>query len=1632
MPARALATIAEEYAQWPDAVLATRWDKVLTQAPPDISTTVPVGRYERDPVYGWSHGNHPLQTAAEKASMQAMLISKSAAFASSVRELTGYTGQMGPHVIELTHDRPIIDHPRKRSAIQIEIQDEKCGELRDAGIIERAGSVISYCSAPVMPCKRNADGEYVDRRFTCDLRGVNEATKPDRHPMPTPDEIFDQIGQAPFLSRLDLVSSFFQVPLAAESMDKTNFWWGKEIWRFKRMPQGGKNSSAHFMKMITFELTKAGLLHCAAGYIDDIVVWSATAAQHELDLAAVLDMLISCGLKASQKKTLVCAETLEFIGMNVGPYGLSPSEAKVAAVKALPPPRNLKELQALLGYLGYYRGFVRNFSARAKPMNKLLTKDAVWEWGSEQQAALNSIRNEMCEMGRALRRLDKSLPILVYTDYSSYGIGALLAQVCPEGEYMVATASRSLNIHESRYASYKGEMLGMVYSVKIFSGYLHGVHFTIVTDHRPLLWLMRTKHLVGQYARWALMLQEYDFDVIHRAGVLHTNADVLSRYPQVTTEDETGARADEAGEGVAPLPTVSFPDGDEPEPGQEWLPPDVSPSRLMAWSGARVLQAMWDEHGELEDDEAALPEQYQQLRMLQDTVGVSWWGRMQEQGVVLYEPFGGLCAGLEMLLTAGVKVVRYLYSDISKAAQRVATVRVQRLAERFPHLLTSAAIEGMWALEPNVKNITSQSLQHRVQEHWGTPWIVIAGFECQDMSTAGTGQGLGGRRSGTYHALYSILESLYGFMPLGHLVYMIENVAAQHNWRHTSVRVVDFPRVCTDLGWPLCVDAAGQGSYAHRLRNFWTNAVDVYQAQLRLDAVHRDDSRRAQHILLPGATARVSKYTDRAPFYPCNVRGQHMRAFPTLVCAPGSYAFRDEEDREGMGMVWDSGLNRHRELLPVEREVALGYEADSTKAPDVTEAQRHKITGGCMDQYCLAGIWKAFQHTAARAATSPFEANAEERHRHSTLTVLTSQLACPEADPVLAQSELEEVAELQDGKSDPWADEDLLRTVLGQPLGEDASWSLRKRVNRRAARYKWDSKRELVRIMKDGTTRIVPRPGARHQVVLQTHEACGHFGIRRTAYQVALSYLWPNMRASVECVLQGCMACARVKACFSAASATLQPLPIESMFYRWHVDLAGPFDATPRGHTMIIVMIDAYSKYAVLLPLRNKRAETCADAFLQGVLGHYGSCAEVVTDQGPEWLGEFQEMLESCLIDHRRCSPDNPQANGQCERMVQTVKRAVRTIAEAKQNLQGWDRDLPYVQLGYNSAKQASSLFSPMLLMHGREPTLFPATVERLEQPLQVADTNPDIAKALWERVDLIKQSGLLVGENLKVGQHRDSARFQAHRDGSYVRKPRKFRPGDYIFTEAPQASRRNMDTYTHPEVCRVISVSNSGVLTVKSESGPIKSIAPKHAAPCHVPARRFEVDYRTIVPGPKACCTGCGDTEEEHMLLCDTCPAKWHLSCLQEPLSAVPQGEWQCDMCMFRGVALPQHAPGPRAFKPQSFAARRAESKLDAEESKLHGRFWKGPFNSGKRTRVFWGVIAYRGPAEDFILKENFIIYFEDTDSATYTRAAVEAGMLPEGTKWPKLKGGKARHLPVTPRAGAEAANAPAPEAPD
>ena len=191
------------------------------------------------------------------------------------------------------------------------------------------------------------------------------------------------------------------------------------------MPFGLRNATAHFQRVMDHEICKAGLQKNCASFVDDILIYTKTADEHLKHFKQVLEMLVGCDLKAHSDKTVICANVVEISGHNVSKLGLLPSKAKVAAVRNLKPPTNVSELRSVLGFLGYYRCYIPNYSKIAAPLNGLLKKNLTWEWGGEQQTAFDMLKKELCTQGKVLRHQDPNRPLILHTDWSNVGIGAV-------------------------------------------------------------------------------------------------------------------------------------------------------------------------------------------------------------------------------------------------------------------------------------------------------------------------------------------------------------------------------------------------------------------------------------------------------------------------------------------------------------------------------------------------------------------------------------------------------------------------------------------------------------------------------------------------------------------------------------------------------------------------------------------------------------------------------------------------------------------------------------------------------------------------------------------------------------------------------------------------------------------------------------------------------------------------------------------------------------------------------------------------------------------------------------------------------------------------------------------------------
>ncbi|GFY24292.1 hypothetical protein TNCV_1013411 [Trichonephila clavipes] len=302
------------------------------------------------------------------------------------------------------------------------------------------------------------------------------------------------------------------------------------------MPFGLCNAPATFERMMDNLLRHFKWTMCLC-YLDDIIVFSETFEDHLIRLRLVLKCLQEAGLKLNSKKCLFAAQEVKILGHLVSSNGVRPDPDKIKAVRNFPTPKNIHDIRSFLGLCSYFRRFIKGFCYLAEPLQSLLKSGVEFHWGPEEVEAFNSLKKALTS-DPVLGMYDERASTEIHTDASGYGIGAVLVQIQNNVEKVIAYASRTLTKAEKNYSTTERECLAIVWATNKFRPYIFGKHFTVVTDHHSLCWLMNLKDPSGRLARWALRLQEHDFDIKYKTGKKHSDADALSRNP-VEEETET-------------------------------------------------------------------------------------------------------------------------------------------------------------------------------------------------------------------------------------------------------------------------------------------------------------------------------------------------------------------------------------------------------------------------------------------------------------------------------------------------------------------------------------------------------------------------------------------------------------------------------------------------------------------------------------------------------------------------------------------------------------------------------------------------------------------------------------------------------------------------------------------------------------------------------------------------------------------------------------------------------------------------------------------------------------------------------------------------------------------------------------
>ena len=1479
--------------------------KPLPQPPPAPSPAPPApapppepapdggGKTEPTVEFKWRTGAQ--LTDSERLRVEEALEQRRSAFAFKLEDMQGYSGPEPEYAIDLVddwedkakHTRPRAkEKPRPLSPSDAAVTDEKCQALLDMGFIEEADTRHANQFAAnvlVAPKKDAKTGEWTDTRWCIDYRGLNLLTQTDTYQLPYIEELFDSLDGAALFTTLDARNGFGNITIRQEDRHKTAFWWKRRLYQNVRLPFGLKNAPAAFQRIMEATLDRAGIREDVYLYIDDILIVTRSndVGEHMRRVDEVLRAFEAVGIKMHPEKSDVCSDTVEYLGHRLHPNGRGPQEAKVAAIQALTEPKSLADLRSRLGFIQYYSQYIGpSYSLVARPLTVLTKKDMPWQWGEAQRTAFNTLKQALCT-APVLQPPRRDRRFIVHCDWSKRGIGAVLTQLDDdEREFVVCTTSRTLNSAEQRYSPFYGECLGVVYAVKQFRQYLHGKQFLLVTDHRPLQWLLSQEKLSSHHGRWALAVAEFDFVIVHRAGDKHQNADALSRSPQ-DRDDTTDAQLDRDALNVAtphkPLtvftleralrayhaPTGAAPsrsdvaaaaygrDHLEEEQHTPQAPRGKSFSRAeLATEATAVLD------GEFDVADATFASTFRNYMdtwvSLLDTTATS--AHIMDTSPAPSENMPDSTPVGDIFWEAADREVHVIDLDSPLLPTLLASV-----ANDLPLRSAAGLAEGahLGVMEGAADYILRDNAGR------GRPLPVYL-YQKNDIDVADAVVAMATRAGPHAAFLVSAAVPAASTCQACALWYrrvlrVIRDLQRHAPGRVGYIIVADDSGMCTRLGHAVLFDATQLGATVPKRIALTTNLTD--RAWLR----------RVLH-------ARPSRQTDQRPNLPLAdlevALGWHPGASDSGLTA---------DQRRDM-------LHRHVDgrSIAVVLAAARRYrgptgcaEVTPTTGPGLRCPPTPPCSVACCGVFCLADRLKR-----------PPGGGADLHHRHAWSNSSGTPICRrPGVAVALAASPSRPAETGATSPFDPFSDDALLAYLRDDivPSGKTE----RRRVLQKAQAYEWESG-TLYKVSWHGGRRVLPPPHERAGIVRRVHEQSGHYKVRRCVALLKRAYHFPGMEAAARACVHSCAVCDRVGAAFgTTVDAALHPLPITFMFYRWHLDFAEKLVATPGGNTDVLIAVDAFTKYAVVVAMGEPSAAKTRDAFRDRVVTIFGAPAEVVTDRGSLFRGIFDEYLDEQYIEHRRATARHPQSNGMAERIVQVIKAGLKHALEG--GATAWDEVVADVCFVYNITPQASTRFAPYSLVYAREVPL-PA---KFREALDLTELDAGAAgRLVADRAITLRRKLAAASANLEVAQARD--RFQRAR--KHVRSAEwdkdALEAGDFVYVRRPDAT--GLEARAKTAVLRVVRVSPMGTITVEGRNGVKEDLRRADVAPCRLPVAGLDDDGAHHDVAAVRCQVCDSARRGEDMLLCVVCARGWHGQCLSPAVNVeTADDDWACPDCV-------------------------------------------------------------------------------------------------------------------------------------
>ncbi|XP_058817568.1 uncharacterized protein K02A2.6-like [Topomyia yanbarensis] len=424
--------------------------------------------------------------------------------------------------------RPVFLKARKIPFNLQKVVEAELDKLVEEGVLTKVNQ--SNWATPIVPVKKSNNRVRICGDYK---KTVNPNLVVDKHPLPTVDELFTSLAGGKKFSKIDLVQAYLQLEVAPEDREILTLSTHRGLYRPSRLMYGVASAPAIWQRQM--EALLQGIEGVSV-FLDDIKVTGPNDETHLRRLEEVLRRLDESNIRVNRNKCVFFANEIEYCGYLIDCNGIHKIQKKVDAIQEMRRPENKNEVRSFVGLINYYGRFFYDLSTVLYPLNNLLKKDVPFKWSKQCEKSFQVVKKQM-QAETCLVHYSPELPLLLATDASPYGVGAILSHIYPDGsERPIQFASQTLNRTQQAYLHVDKEAYAIIFGVKKFFQFLYGRKFVLVTDNQavtkifaehkglPVMSALRMQH-------YATYLQSFDYEIRFRKSAEHANVDALSRIP---------------------------------------------------------------------------------------------------------------------------------------------------------------------------------------------------------------------------------------------------------------------------------------------------------------------------------------------------------------------------------------------------------------------------------------------------------------------------------------------------------------------------------------------------------------------------------------------------------------------------------------------------------------------------------------------------------------------------------------------------------------------------------------------------------------------------------------------------------------------------------------------------------------------------------------------------------------------------------------------------------------------------------------------------------------------------------------------------------------------------------------------